>query len=223
MPKLPDSAHKEQIREAAARLFVERGFGGTSIQDIADTLGVTRTAVYYYFKNKGEILRALVEEITVAAMERLARASKLKIGPTQRLRELVREYAMLILAHPKEFRVLDRSERDLPKDVADLHTSAKRQVLESFTKAVSDGIAAGEFRDVDARMAAFAILGMCNWTSAWFTITGRLSAEQIADAMADFALHAVRRNGEDLARGAPPGEILDRAMQDLRRLRRLLD
>jgi AcrR family transcriptional regulator len=223
MPKLPDSAHKEQIREAAAQLFVQRGFGGTSIQDIADALGVTRTAVYYYFKNKGEILRALVEEITVAATERLARASKLKVGPTQRLRELVREYAMLILTHPKEFRVLDRSERDLPKSVAELHMAAKRQVLESFTKAVLDGITAGEFRDVDARVAAFAILGMCNWTSAWFTTTGRLSAEQIADAMADFALQAVRRNGEDLARNTPPGEILDRAMQDLRRLRRLLD
>lgn len=223
MPKLPDTAHREQILEAAAQLFGERGFAGTSIQHIAEALGVTRTAVYYYFKNKEEILRSLVEEISVAASQRLGRPAPEKSTAAERLRKVVQEYALLILAHPKQFRVLDRSESDLPPDLARVHRHAKRQVLETFSRAVSDGIALGEFRDVDPRMAAFAMLGMCNWTSAWYLPEGRLTDEEIAATMADFAIHAVRASSRDAARDVSRPELLDRALADLSLLRRMID
>lgn len=222
MPRLPDTAHREQILEAAAQLFVERGFGGTSMQHIAEALGVTRTAVYYYFKNKEEILRSLVEEISVAASRRM-RSPSGDANAAGRLRTLVRDYALLILAHPRHFRVLDRSESDLPDDLARVHRQAKRQILETFSRAVSDGIALGEFRDVDPRMAAFAMLGMCNWTSAWFLPDGRLGADQIADAVADFALHALKPDGRGAGREVSKAALIDRAIEDLRMLRRMVD
>ena len=60
---------QESILEAASTLFIQRGFQGTSMGDIAQAMGVTRTAIYYYFRNKNDILRALTSEIT--EMERL--------------------------------------------------------------------------------------------------------------------------------------------------------
>ena len=58
---------QESILEAASTLFIQRGFQGTSMGDIAQAMGVTRTAIYYYFRNKNDILRALTSEITEMA------------------------------------------------------------------------------------------------------------------------------------------------------------
>ncbi|MFZ0838044.1 MAG: TetR family transcriptional regulator, partial [Xanthobacteraceae bacterium] len=63
--KTKKEALRQAVLEAAAKLFAERGFGGTNLQDIADALGISRPALYYYFKSKDEILASLVEEVTV--------------------------------------------------------------------------------------------------------------------------------------------------------------
>lgn len=63
------------ILEAAARLFIRKGFDGTNINDIAKALGVSRTAVYYYFQSKETILEALTEEVTQQAGKLAASAS----------------------------------------------------------------------------------------------------------------------------------------------------
>src|SRR5438105_15613174 len=80
----------KSILDAATKLFIERGFDGTSMYHIADALGVTRTAVYYYFKNKEAILAALTEGVTRVAgqiAEQLADHKYLE--PVAALRKLV--------------------------------------------------------------------------------------------------------------------------------------
>ena len=107
-------ALRSAILDAAATLFIERGTGGTSMQDIAEALGLSRTAVYYYFKNKDAILRALTEEVLNTARklagDTVARAD---LDPVQALGALVTQHADLILSRPAEFRVADRTEGDM--------------------------------------------------------------------------------------------------------------
>ena len=96
---LKGEALRSAILDAAATLFIERGTGGTSIQDIAETLGLSRTAVYYYFKSKDAILRALTEEVLNTARklagETVARDD---LDPVQALGALVARHADLILS-----------------------------------------------------------------------------------------------------------------------------
>ena len=102
---LKGEALRSAILDAAATLFIERGTGGTSMQDIAEALGLSRTAVYYYFKNKDAILRALTEEVLNTARklagDTVARAD---LDPVQALGALVTQHADLILSRPAEFR-----------------------------------------------------------------------------------------------------------------------
>src|SRR3954465_7489134 len=101
-------ALRNAILDAAARLFLERGSAGTSMQDIAEALGVTRTAVYYYFKNKDEILVTFAERIVLTAKaftEKLA--TRTDLDPVDTLRQLVEHHTSLILSRPLEFRVGD--------------------------------------------------------------------------------------------------------------------
>jgi AcrR family transcriptional regulator len=198
-------AVREPIIAAAAALFRERGFAGTSMQDIADAIGLSRPALYYHFKNKDEILASLVEEITLHAMRETSRiAAASEAGPAETLRAMVRAHALWILSHASHFAVLSRDEHHLPARVQAVQQKGKRELLDTFGKLIRDGAASGHFRAVDAAVTALSIFGMCNWTVAWFKPGGRLSEEQVAEAIANLAVAMVQRPATGAAVAGDP-------------------
>jgi AcrR family transcriptional regulator len=185
---------RQTILDAAAELFAERGFAGTSPQDIADALGTSRSLLYYYFPNKEKILASLVEEVTVFMQQQSTRiAASTDTNPGETLRLMTASHAKSLLDHAVAFRVVDRSEADLPVATRKVHDTAKRAVLDNFSSVIARGAQIGHFRPVDPQLSAFAILGMCNWTAWWFKPSGRLSPQQVADGIAELAVHSVRR------------------------------
>ena len=179
---------RQRICTAASTLFIRRGFGATTMQDIADALQISRPKLYYYFQDKGRILETLVSNVPVEAHRRAQAVLLAKdLDCEGKLRALVMAHADLILTRPLEFRLLDMSLEHLPKAMQARAQKAKRGLLEAFAAVISDGIAQGVFRKTDAKVAAFAMIGMCNWTAAWFRADGRLSASQICETLADLA------------------------------------
>jgi len=195
-------ALRENILEVATRLFIDRGFDGTSFNDIADVVGVSRPALYYYFKSKEAILEVLTTVVTRAAGELASEALPENLQqPSAMLRHLVLRHAHLILTHPLQFRVVERNEDNLPPKQKKLAEQSRRTVLEQFRHAIELGIERGQFRVMDAKVAAFSIIGMCNWTAWWFTPAGPRKAEEIAEQIADMALRTVEQES-----GRQPGE-----------------
>jgi AcrR family transcriptional regulator len=223
-PTMKGETLRNAILDAASNLFIDRGLGGTSMQDIADALGLTRTAVYYYFKNKEAILESLTEDVTLSA-KRLATnvASRADLDPVEALRGLVAQHAGLILSRPNEFRVVERNESGLPPKLRAVAESARRAVLENFSDVIERGIRSGDFRVVDARIAAFAIIGMCNWTAWWFKAEGRKTAQEIGEILADLAVHALKREPGRKPRKADVRESLRLLREDLAYLEQLLN
>ncbi|MCB5364460.1 TetR/AcrR family transcriptional regulator [Pusillimonas sp. CC-YST705] len=183
----------QAILEAASNLFIKRGYEGTSMQDIAQELEISRSALYYYFKNKEEILGSLTEGLTIVAERLASQVVEKSKEPEEALRELVRQHAKLILLHPVQFRVVDQAEGSLPDNQRKIAESARRILLQKFTDVIQRGVDSGRFRLVNARVAAFAIIGMCNWTAWWFKADGAKTTDEIAEILADFGLHALER------------------------------
>lgn len=214
---------KNAILDVAARRFAETGFAGTNIQDIAKELGFSRPALYYYFKNKEEILASLVEEVTVSSRKQAAEiAAKHDINACDALRIMTRTHAKWLLEHSIEFLVVDRTEEDLPAEMRAVQDESKRVVLDSFTKTIERGITAGLFRPVDARVSAFSIIGMCSWTAWWFKASGRMSIDSIADAISDLAVQAVRRSEPRPPSGPSPADLINLLRDDIEALERVL-
>ncbi len=184
----------QAILEAASNLFIKRGYEGTSMQDIAQELKISRSALYYYFKNKEEILASLTEGLTIVAERLASQVVEKGKEPEEALRELVHQHAKLILLHPVQFRVVDQAEGSLPENQRKIAESARRILLQKFTDVIQRGIDSGRFRLVNARVSAFALIGMCNWTAWWFKSDGLKTADEIADILADLSLHALERN-----------------------------
>jgi AcrR family transcriptional regulator len=224
----PDRSSKKEllrktILEAASRLFAERGFGGTNLQDIADALGISRPALYYYFNSKEAILASLVEEVSVfSGHQAMQLAGQVDFNPGETLRAMVRGHAKWLLEHPIEFRVVDRTESDLPLSVRKTHERAKRSLLNNFTATIERGIELGHFRPIDSEIAAFSMIGMCSWTAWWFKSTGRMSVDGIADIIADLAVSSVKRSDSSRPKELAVADTIGMLRDDLSYLERLV-
>jgi AcrR family transcriptional regulator len=211
-----------EIYDQATRLFAERGFAGTSFQDIADAVGLTRPALYYYVKSKDELLAKLVAEITegsAAGISAIARRADL--DPAAKLHAIMTTSVQRQAQYAARFQLLIRSEAELPDDLAEAHEAGRRAVLKAVARVIDQGIEEGVFRPVDARIAALGLLGMNNWVAWWFQPDGKDGAEMVAGQLADMAVAALRSRDQHSAQPGPAG-VLRQIRQDLDHLERLL-
>ncbi|RJQ85550.1 TetR/AcrR family transcriptional regulator [Amycolatopsis panacis] len=213
---------ENELYEHATRLFAERGFAGTSLQDIADALGITRPALYHYVKSKDELLAKLVTEVTSGPLDELNALAAQHADPVDTLRRIVAVLVGRRATQPERFRLLIRSEAELPAELTEAYDTDRRAVLKTIAGVIDDGVHAGRFRPVDARVAALGVLGMCNWVAWWFHPGGRDTAEGVTEQLADMAVGALQRPGEAPGETGPAA-VIKQLRADLDHLERLLD
>jgi AcrR family transcriptional regulator len=181
-------ATRAAILEHAARLFAMKGFEGTSLQDIAESSGLTRPAVYHYFASKDEMLATLVAETSGLAAEKLAAIRQdPKLDSTAKLRAVTAAIVQQRLDAPEQFRMLERSEDSLPEPTASQHRAARRAVLAEVSGVLHEGILSGEFRPCDERLGALSVLGMCNWVAWWYRPGSASSPDAVIEELANNA------------------------------------
>lgn len=200
---------ERELMQHACRLFTEKGYGGTSLTDIADGVGLTRGAIYYYFKNKEALLEAIIRELTITPAREIELWRETATGtPKERMKSFVRNRVLNVLSRQAEMRVVDVTEAALPPDLMRRHLAAKRQILGEYTSLVQEGILAGEFRAVDPRVAALTIIGMVNSPTRWFTPGRGLTSEAVAEQIAEMATQSVLlEEGRQNTRNSPAAMI----------------
>ena len=214
---------KRSVLDAAAELFAERGYSGTNLRDVADRLKMSRTALYYHFPSKEKLLEALIEEVTVATEQQYQQlATQQDVDPEQALRRVTSLTARWVMNHRILFRVLDRSEAEIPPDLERSHAASKRSILSNLVSIIERGIRSGVFRPDDSHMVAFAILGMCNWTAWWFKPDGRLSEHDIAELFAEMATRMLVRSDAHRSRSDHVTDALRILKEDVAHLTRLI-
>jgi AcrR family transcriptional regulator len=214
---------EQEIYEQATRLFAERGFAGTSFQDIADAVGLTRPALYHYVRNKDELLARLVSEIAEApATDIAAEAGRPDLDPAQKIYSIVAANVRRQGEHAARFQLLIRSEADLPPGVAAAYAAGRRSVLRSIASVIGEGVRSGVFREVDPRVAALGVLGMSNWVAWWFQPGGHDDLDRVCRELAELAVAGLRsKDGRQPAQ--TPAEAIGGLRLELDRLERLLE
>ncbi len=183
---------REQLIDIAAQLFDSKGYAQTSINDIAREFGLGRSAVYHYFRNKEEILAALVEAEALTPSHQLQELIEQPgLTPTERLRRAIIDGIKRRLSSGSRFILLSRLEAQIPEELGPLYNKGRRDIYDFYVRCISDGMASGEFREVDPKIAAFAVIGMANWTSRWYSPSGSRTPEEIGEIIADLALHGL--------------------------------
>ncbi|MFC3456528.1 TetR/AcrR family transcriptional regulator [Amycolatopsis speibonae] len=212
-----------EVVDQAMRLFAERGYDGTTLQDVADAVGLSRSNLYNYVKSKEELLVAMVEATAQGAANSLRDVrQRTDLDSAEKLRMLVRALVMRRAERPEQFRTLDRSDQALPPEVAKKHLQVRRAVLREITAVLEEGVTAGLFRPVDVRITALSIIGMCNWVAWWFHPSPAHPAEPVAEQIADNAVAMVARDAGRTPDAPTPLGAVAMLQQDLDYLTRLL-
>ncbi len=179
---------RERILEEAVKLFYERGFTGTTLDDIASELGVTKPFIYTHFRGKVELLAALCKPTIELSLDAVTAAAAQPGSPTEKLRLAIVGFTKVVLQRQPYIAIYFREEKNLsPEALAEITTLRKAfdHVLSGLLR---DGIAAGEFEIDDHSLAALALGGMISWAYTWYRPGGRLNIEDTASHMADLAL-----------------------------------
>jgi AcrR family transcriptional regulator len=182
---------RERILEEAMKLFYERGFTGTTLDDIAAELGVTKPFIYTHFRSKVELLAALCKPTIELSLDAVAGAAKGPGTPTERLHRAIVDFAQVVLSRQANIAIYFREEKNLaPEALAEINTLRKKfdRVL---SKLLAEGSAAGEFETRDVNLTALAIGGMISWAYTWHRPEGRLALDELCARMADMALQMV--------------------------------
>jgi AcrR family transcriptional regulator len=212
-----------EILEHATRLFAERGYDGTTLQDIADAIGITRPGLYHYINSKEQLLAALVRDVSENTAH-IVREVRLRTGlsSVEKLRTVVRGLVLQRARSPEHFRVLDRTEAALPKEIAAQHLKARREVLAEMRTIIEEGVSRGEFRPRDERLAALSVIGMCNWVAWWFHPGSGHPAEPVADELAQNAVDMLAYPDSTGSPATAPHRALQMVRENLDYLERFL-
>ena len=203
-PRRPEASEKvlekkREILDAASRVFRRRGLHATGMRDIAAELGMAVGNLYYYFKDKEELL-AFVQEDALSGLLSLAeRARARDLRADGRLFLLIEGHVVRLnegtpgsLAH-LEVEALGEPWRETIQARRDEYEQAFREVLD-------EGMAAGVFRPADPKVSALAILGAVNWTVKWFRPGGGKSARAIGRECAELLVRGLLATGIELER-----------------------
>ncbi len=187
---------KQEIVEAAAALFAERGFNGASVADIAQRGKISKSLIYHYYQSKEDILYDVmishVQGLDVAAREAIAGDGT----PERKLRELTHRFMALYVGAADRHKVLLNDLSDLPKARRAEIVAVQRGLIEIVRKLLVEIEPALKRKSGASFAAAMLFFGTINWTHTWFDPKGAVSAGALAEMAVDLTLGGVRKAAE---------------------------
>ena len=182
---------RDRILEEAVKLFYERGFNGTTLDDIAGKLGVTKPFIYTHFRSKVELLEAICRPTIEMSQAAIARAAGQGGSAASRLYSGIVEFSKVVLQRQANIAVYFREEKNLSAAGLDDINALRKRFDRLLSDLLEEGVQAHEFRIADVRVAALAIGGMVSWAYTWYQPGGRLSIDEVGAKLARFALEMV--------------------------------
>lgn len=181
----------ESVLNAAAKLFNERGYDGTSMEDLSRRLGITKSAIYHHVPGKEELLRLAVDR-ALDALFALAAEVEAMPGPAiGRLEHLVRGSVTVLADRLPYVTVLLRVRGNTKVERAAL--ARRREFDQYVAKLVRQACDEGDLRcDLDPAATARLLFGMVNSLVDWYRPRGGISPQQLADALCTLTFDGLR-------------------------------
>lgn len=180
---------RDDVIQAAGRLFANRGYHATSMRDLGNELGILGGSVYAHVASKEELLVEVVQRAGRLFGESAEQAMVSSENPAEQLRALIGGHIGVVLDHRDEAQTF-------LNEAAALAGSSRRAIIEErdryearFRAVINEGIADGTFRsDLDTDLAATFILSVLNAIERWYRPDGRIDPTSLTNEVHRFAL-----------------------------------
>jgi AcrR family transcriptional regulator len=189
---------RNEILEAAAQIFSQKGYHGASMQDIALAVNLQKASLYHHVSSKQEILFDLLNRGLDILINRVEDAIDVPGPPDVQLRKATLAYLCTLTEHQDLASVLLLEYRSLEPDYHDRHIPKRDKFEQIWRDLIQEGVDAGCFNCAHPSLSARALLGVLNWTVTWFRVDGPMSAEDIANQVSDLFLMGLATREEYL-------------------------
>jgi AcrR family transcriptional regulator len=191
MPKRPQDHdqnppdRRADIVTKSAALFHERGYHSTSVNEIAEAVGISKPTLYHYIKGKEEILYWIHHEFSEWLLDRLHQRDDVPMTHEQRILETMADIFTLMQTRPGHVRTFFEHFRELPAERQSEIQDSRDQYFGEVRAMFVDAMAAGELRQIDPTFTTLAMFGVCNWAYQWYRPDGPMEPREIAYVMFD--------------------------------------
>ncbi len=181
--------HDQVVREAA-KVFAQRGYDQTSIQDLTKAVGLAAGGLYHYIGSKEELLVSICDQLMEPLLEQARELLAREAAPADQLRALVRLWVAHVIEHRHHMLVFQQERQAIERGAQWRRVRTSRKQFERLLEDIlvrmrdADGLVAA-----DTRLLLGALLGMVNYTPHWYRPRGRLSAPEVADGYLDLLFH----------------------------------
>ena len=182
MPREAVADPRQEILRTAARLFQEQGYDGTSMNDVAAALKLSKGGLYHHFQSKDEILFDLMNHAMDITEQRVIAPAKTIADPEERLRAVVRRHIGVVMSErDREITVMLHENHPLSPALRKRINARKKDYIHFLENLIGEVQRQRGYRGgVSPRAAAFALLGMINWIYQWYRPEGSLQEETLA-------------------------------------------
>ena len=160
---------KEQIRNAAARLFRKRGYRATSMRDIAEAVDIKAASIYNHFKSKQEILQGLLMEIAHQFEEGMQQITKSSLPPNQKMERVIALHIRLTIENTDSIALIASEWVHLEDPVATTYLHIRNTYEEDLRKIIEAGKESGVFQNADTEIILFSVLSTLRWLYSWYS------------------------------------------------------
>lgn len=191
--KISRGSVPERLLDAATRLFAERGFEGTSVQQVVTAAGVTKGAMYHYFGSKDDLLYEVYARVLRMQTAHLVEISSREAPVSERVHAAAADVIVTTVANLDDSTIFFRSMHQLAPEKQLSVRAERRKYHELFRSMIEQGQREGVFRDdVPADLIVDYYFGSVHHLSTWYRHEGELSGKDVGRYFADLLLAGLR-------------------------------
>lgn len=185
----PREERWSEILDVAAKVFAEQGYDGTSLQDIADHLGILKGSIYYYINTKAEVLGHLLQQAHEAGLARIRPIADRPEPADKRLADMIFSHAKFVCTDRNRTAVFLHERKRLTPEERKQYLGDESAYQKVFERVISEGQAEGTLRkDLDPQLTALYLLGSLNSVYQWFRESKQFSTQAICEHLVSTTL-----------------------------------
>jgi AcrR family transcriptional regulator len=185
----------DHIYRVAAEIMCEKGYEATSMNDIADAVGLTKAGIYHYIRGKEDLLFEIMSYAMDMVDQDVMRPAREIEDAEQRLNTIVERHAKRILEVGGAVTILLEEMYALTPAHRRIIRARKRAYFDLVRQTLEELAAEGKLRDINPAIGTFSLFGMIMWISRWYHRDGKLTPQQILRDFREVAVSAVLKNG----------------------------
>jgi AcrR family transcriptional regulator len=189
----PNNERLAEVYRTAAQIILRKGYDATSVNDIANALGMTKAGLYHYISGKKELLFDIMSFGLDELRDECVIPAHSITDASERLHFIITRHAQLVTRGQGAITILVDEITALSPAQNRKITARKRDYFDKLRATLNQLKSEGKLQDVDITTATFSILGTINWLSRWVRSDGPLTPDQIAEEIVKIVLHGLLR------------------------------